>query len=105
MQPDERNSEIIWLAGCLIVVILLYAATMSSSITLVDAGLFHMVCADNGIAHPPGYPLATLLCHPFMSLPFMGTIPGNLFSTVFALATLVMLYIVARQLAFTIAHI
>lgn len=101
MLPDRKNPGIIWLTACLTAVALLYAITMSSAITLVDAGLFHMVCADNGIAHPPGYPLATLLCHPFLSLPLPGTIPGNLFSTTFALATLVTVYALARQLAFS----
>jgi len=48
----------------------LYVITVSSSISVVGTGLFMMVCEANGIAHPLGYPLATLICHPMMSLPF-----------------------------------
>ena len=73
-----------------------YLATVSSSISVVDTGLFMMVCDANGIAHPPGYPLATLICHPMMSLPFDGAIPGNLFSTLFAILTLCALYFLCR---------
>jgi len=88
--------ELPWAGGVAFACLVVYVFSWSGSISLVDAGLFHLVCQDNGIAHPPGYPLATLLCHPFMSLPLPGTIPGNLFSALFGFATLVVFFYLAR---------
>ena len=85
-----------YLVPTLLVCAGVYLATVSSSISVVDTGLFMMVCDANGIAHPPGFPLATLICHPMMSLPFEGAIPGNLFSTLFAILTLCALYTLCR---------
>ena len=82
---NYRPTDLLYLLPTLLVCAALYFATVSSSIAVVDAGLFMMVCDANGIAHPPGYPLATLICHPMVSLPFEGVIPGNLFSTLFAI--------------------
>jgi len=91
-----RLADLRYLLPTLLVCTGLYLATVSSSISVVDTGLFMMVCDANGIAHPPGYPLATLICHPMMSLPFDGAIPGNLFSTLFAILTLCALYTFCR---------
>ncbi len=85
-----------WAGGISFACLLVYVFSWSDGISLVDAGLFQMVCQDNGIAHPPGYPLATLLCHPFMSLSLPGTLPGNLFSALFAAATLVVFFSLCR---------
>ncbi len=84
--------DLAWLGGISLLAGFLYLISMSGAITLADAGLFHLICQADGIAHPPGYPLATALCHPFLALPLPGTLAGNLFSTFFALATLVVLY-------------
>lgn len=80
----------------LLVCTVLYVLTVSSSVSVVDNGTFMMVCDAGGIAHPPGFPLTTLLCHPMLSLPFEGAIPGNLFSTVFAVFTLCALFVMSR---------
>lgn len=63
-------------ADCSIVFFLslaVYLATMPTSVTLEDDGLFILSAYFNGISHPPGYPLHTLLGHLFTQLPF-GTI-------------------------------
>ncbi|MDC0069274.1 DUF2723 domain-containing protein [Gammaproteobacteria bacterium] len=93
---NYRPTDLLYLLPTLLVCAALYFATVSSSIAVVDAGLFMMVCDANGIAHPPGYPLATLICHPMMSLPFEGVIPGNLFSTLFAILAVGALYFLCR---------
>jgi hypothetical protein len=79
----------------------LYAWSMPQSITLIDAGLFQMVCNANGLAHPSGFPIATLACHGLSYLPFEGVIPGNLLSVIFALLTLVALYFTGLRLQLT----
>jgi hypothetical protein len=92
------NRELAWslavAGGCL----LLYLWYSSTAITLADAGLFQMICQDNGIAHPPGYPLATVLCHGFLHIPLPGALPGNLFSIAFAVLTLLALVPLASLL-------
>jgi hypothetical protein len=47
-----------------------YAITLAREITFVDSGELAAVAARLGIAHPPGYPLFTLVGHVFSLLPF-----------------------------------
>jgi hypothetical protein len=47
-----------------------YAYTIPRTIALEDDGGFIMSAYYAGIAHPPGYPLHTLLAKPFTLLPF-----------------------------------
>ncbi|MFT7213985.1 MAG: hypothetical protein ACI9XK_004248 [Granulosicoccus sp.] len=79
----------------------LYCWSMPQSITLIDAGLFQMVCDANGLAHPSGFPIATLACHGLSYLPFEGVIPGNLLSVIFGSLTVIALYFTALQLRLT----
>jgi len=48
----------------------LYAATLPRSVVLEDDGLFLMAGVHLGVAHPPGYPIYTLIAHLFTRLPF-----------------------------------
>lgn len=44
-----------------------------------------MVCLYNGLAHPPGYPLFTLICPAFSQISWLDpVISGNLISALFA---------------------
>lgn len=74
-----------WLIASLVTLaaLALYGATMPRVITFEDAGLFDSVCYTGGIAHPPGYPLFTLMCTPLFQLPFEPAIIGNSMSAVF----------------------
>lgn len=64
---------------------MVYVISMPRSLGLEDDGLFLMSAYFNGISHPPGYPLHSLLAHLFTLLPF-GSIPFrvHLLSAVFA---------------------
>ncbi len=67
----------------------LYVATLAPSVQPADAGEFQLVAAVLGIAHPPGYPLYTILGKAFTLLP-LGD-PAwrvNLFAAVCAATTL-----------------
>jgi len=67
----------------------LYVATLAPSVQPADAGEFQLVATVLGIAHPPGYPLYTLLGKAFTLLPAGD--PAwrvNLFAAVAAAATL-----------------
>ena len=67
-----------------------YLLTMPRLITLEDAGLFQMVCHLDGISHPPGYPLFTMLCNAMTVAP--DVIVGNLVSVVFALGAVLVFF-------------
>jgi hypothetical protein len=81
----------LWLSPWLVFLLSLgvYTLTLPRAITLEDAGLFQMVCHLGGISHPPGYPLFTLVCQPFVQLPFFpaDAFAGNFLSALFAAAT------------------
>jgi len=51
----------------------LYVATLAPTVTLVDSGELIVVARDLGVAHPPGFPLYTLLAHAATWLP-VGTV-------------------------------
>ena len=76
----------------------LYVATLAPSVQPADAGEFQLVSAVLGIAHPPGYPLYTMLGKLFTLLP-LGD-PAwrvNLFAAVCAAGTLAVLARTVRQ--------
>jgi hypothetical protein len=77
----------------------LYLRTMAPSVaTIFDDSLeFQLVCPTLRIAHPPGYPLYTLLGWLFARLPGADPAWGvNLLSAVAGASTLVALYFLAR---------
>ena len=79
----------------------IYTLTLPRSITLEDAGLFQLVCHLGGISHPPGYPLFTLLCQPFVHLPiFEKTVfAGNFLNAIFASSSVTLLHHICYRLA------
>ena len=58
------------LAAAVLGPLALYAATLPRTVVLEDDGLFLMAGAHLGVAHPPGYPIHTLIVHLFTRLPF-----------------------------------
>ena len=73
MTPHRSgNSQArLWLDGILAfcLPLMVYAGTASRTVMPEDDGLFILAAYFNGVAHPPGYPLFTLLAHPFSWLP------------------------------------
>ncbi len=65
-RPGDRLA----FAASVLAPLLLYSLTLPRTAVLEDDGLFLMVGAYWGIAHPPGYPLYTLICSLFMQFPF-----------------------------------
>ncbi len=57
-----------------ILVLGIYVPTLSPYVLLEDDGLFIAIGATLGTAHPPGYPIFTLLLWLFLKLPF-ATVP------------------------------
>lgn len=66
----------------------LYWLTLSPGLLPADAGEFQLVAESLGVAHPPGYPLYTLIGHSFTYLmPHHPARAVNLFSAVTAALT------------------
>lgn len=91
----------LWLGALLTAVTfgLLYILTLAPDILPADSGEFQLVATQLGVAHPPGFPLYTLLAHLMSRLP--GPSPAymvNLFSAITAAATLGLLYLTVYQL-------
>lgn len=70
----------------------LYLVTLAPDLLPADNGEYQMVAATLGVAHPPGFPLYTMLGHLFTWLP-IGPTPAyrvNLLSTVTSTLTLLL---------------
>ena len=87
------------LAAAVLGPLAVYVLTLSHAVALEDDGLFLMAGAHLGIAHPPGYPIYTLILHLFMQLPF-GTpaFLGHLSSAVLGALACGGVYLCARLL-------
>lgn len=101
-QPVSPAQPVDWRGHCLhagvvlVVLFALYAATMPHFVTFEDSGIFNLACHQGGVAHPPGYPLYSLLCYPFAHLPFISTAVGiNLMSALFGAMSCAVLYLIA----------
>ena len=87
--------------GVLLLSLVLFVATLMPDILPADSGEFQRVAALAGIAHPPGYPLYTMLGWLFTRLP-LGATPAwrvNLFSAVTAAVTLALVFSTGRGLS------
>ena len=87
------------LAASVIGPLVLYVLTMPRTVVLEDDGLFLMAGAHLGVAHPPGYPLYTLIVYLFTQLPF-GSVAflGHLSSAVLGAFACGCVYVCARLL-------
>lgn len=71
----------------------LYVATLAPDVLPADSGELQVVAANLGVAHPPGFPLYTLLAHLMTRLPLPGPAYAvNLFAAVTSTATLLLVY-------------
>ena len=75
------------LASCLVLILAsgsLYVATLAPTVTSEDSGELIAAAHHWGIAHPPGYPLWTILCGLFIRIVPFGNVAwqANLFSAV-----------------------
>ena len=87
------------LAAAVFGTLALYAATLPRTVVLEDDGLFLMAGAHLGVAHPPGYPIYTLIVHLFTRLPFGdAAFLGHLSSAVLGALACGAVYACARLL-------
>ena len=83
----RRKGLLLWL-----VFFLLYAATTARDVLPADSGEFQLTAAGWGIAHPPGYPLYTVVSALWVRLIPLGSVPfrANLLSAALAATTLLL---------------
>ncbi|MGC9349519.1 MAG: protein O-mannosyl-transferase family [Anaerolineae bacterium] len=79
---------LLWLATFTV-----YAATTARDVLPADSGEFQLVAAGWGIAHPPGYPLYTVVGALWVRLLPFGSVPFrlNILSAVLAATTIVLI--------------
>ena len=65
-----HQREWIHIITVVVVMMAVYLWSMPRTVVLEDDGLFILAAYFNGIAHPPGYPLYTLMGHAMTWLPF-----------------------------------
>lgn len=87
-----------WL-GVFLASLVVYLATAPRGVALEDDGFFILAAYFNGLAHPPGYPLHTLLGHLFVQLPF-GSVAWRVhaLSGLFGALSCALLWSIARRL-------
>jgi hypothetical protein len=78
----------------------LYILTLAPGLLPADSGEFQLVGATLGVAHPPGFPLYTLLSKLMTWLPIAATAAAkiNLLSVISSSATLLILYLTVFRL-------
>jgi hypothetical protein len=78
----------------------IYLATLAPDVLTADNGEFQLVATKLGVAHPPGFPLYTMLAHLMSRLP-LGATPAyriNLFSAITSLFTLLLVSLTLYRL-------
>jgi len=80
--------------------LLLYLFTISPDILPADSGEFQLIASELGVAHPPGFPLYTVLAHLMTRLPLGGTAAYkvNLFSVIMSTLTLLLIFLSVHRL-------
>ncbi len=99
LTPPRIFGPLLWIA-----VFTLYAATTARDILPADSGEFQLVAARWGIAHPPGYPLYTIIGALWVRLLPLGQTAYrlNLLSAALAATTLWLLFEAVRAWSATL---
>jgi hypothetical protein len=86
--------------------LLLYSWTLAPTVTLIDSGELIVVAHGLGVAHPPGFPLWTILAH-LASLVPVGNVAVriNFASALFAALASAILTLVVAELMIAASHL
>jgi len=98
--PPAQRSGPVWAILLSLAAFGLYAATLLPDVLPADAGEFQLVAATAGVAHPPGYPLYTMLGWLAAHLP-LGPGPVwrvNLLSAAIAAGTVGLVFDAGRRM-------
>jgi hypothetical protein len=98
-----QRTELAKILLVFLVTLCLYTATLLPDVLPADAGEFQLVATTAGVAHPPGYPLYTMLGWFSTQLP-LGPSPAfrvNLLSAVISAATVALVFRAGQRLTGT----
>jgi len=80
-------------------IFIFYLVCMPKTVTLEDDGIFLLSSYFNGISHPPGYPLHSLLGYFFTHLPFGNPAAnGHALSAIFSALSSILIFIITSTL-------
>src|SRR5437879_2629559 len=98
-ERSARATQLLPAAGIAAVALIVYALTAARDIFPGDTPEFITVALTGGVAHPPGYPLLSLLGVAFGELP-LGALPFRigLISVVCHAATVAIVFLTAARL-------
>lgn len=97
LKYNYKNHLLLFLLGLLIFIFYLFC--MPKTVALEDDGNFLLAAYFNGISHPPGYPLHSLLGYLFVHLPFGNPATnGHAMSAFFSALSGVLIFIITAQL-------
>ena len=94
-QPWTLSPRFAWLTGGALFAAFLaiYIITLAPDVLAADSGELQTVATQLGVAHPPGFPLYTLLAHLFTRLPLPSPAYAvNLFSALTGALTVLVVY-------------
>ena len=81
------------------IALVLYGWTLAPTVTLVDSGELIVVARFLGVAHPPGFPLWTMLAHVASLIPWGNVaVRVNFASAIFAALACATLTLVVAEL-------
>jgi tetratricopeptide (TPR) repeat protein len=89
-----------------LIALVLYGWTLAPTVTLVDSGELIVVAHFLGVAHPPGFPLWTMLAHVASLMPW-GSVAArvNFASAIFAALASAMLTLVVAELMIVASYV
>lgn len=83
----------------LLLIFCVYILSMPSNVVLEDDGFFLLSAYYNGISHPPGYPLYTLIAHIFGLIPLENyALKIHILSALFSVAACAVFYHILKQI-------
>jgi Protein of unknown function (DUF2723) len=99
-------AELLCAGAVFVATLLLYSWTLAPTVTLIDSGELIVVAHGLGVAHPPGFPLWTILAH-LASLVPVGNVAVriNFASAVFAALASATLTLVVAELMITASYL
>jgi hypothetical protein len=99
-REGRKGWVVVWNLVLVVGFLVLYVRTLAPGVLTADNGEFQLVAAELGVAHPPGFPLYTMLGHLMTRLP-LGPTPAyrlNLLSAVTSVATLSLVHLTVYRL-------
>lgn len=100
MSARAKTESTMWAWAVVVIAAAVYYLTCCRTVFVGDSGELSLILTTGGIAHPPGYPLYTILGYLWLKLFFFlrPAFAANLFSAAIAASSAGLLYLLLRRL-------